>query len=745
MASGIQESDFRLGIDFGTSHTIAILRWPDGHTRPILFDGSPLLPSAVYAEADGRLLVGRDAIHAARLDPARFTPTPKREVGRQAGAAEVTADVTAEVTAMVAAVLARVRDEAERVSGVRVDRIGVTLTHPAGWAAERLGVLRQAGRDAGLGEVRLISEPVAAAGYFVSVLGRSIPAGSALVVYDFGGGTFDASAVIATDGGYEVLALAGLDDVGGVDLDDALLTYVADAHRAADPAAWQRLEEPRTPADRRHRRHLIEDVRAAKEMLSRADSATVPVPLLELEARVTREEFDALAKPYLDRTVATTAAVINEAGARVSAVLLVGGSSRIPLVRVLLERGTGLAPAAIDQPETVVAEGSLRLAEGGSGLTRAASALPTFPPANPAVPPSANPAAPAVTTVAAIPAGTTAADVRIGPAGPPVDPWEGLDQTTPVIPLPAAAVAPPRPATVPVPPRRPAVAPVPPGPTMVQAPARYAPPTQDDRGGEPRRPPAVRYQQYRPRTRRRWPVALGAVVVVAAIAAGTVFALPYLRETGTPGPTSSASTSTSTRAKVAYQRTDPPRWVPAGWTKLADDVTSPLVVSGAATNGGTCEYRGTGVVHVTRTSFDVSGCTMVPELKSSVVTSVAVEAEFAVTTGCAGMWARTGARGYFLAVCAGGRVELHELADDPPSDTTRIGGPWRPDFNPERVVVGLLAESTSLMVVVDGEPLQIVLDDTIGNGRVGVGGFAPHPTDAMDATITGFRVWTPAR
>jgi molecular chaperone DnaK (HSP70) len=68
MQAAGSETQFRLGIDFGTSHTAAILRWPDGHSRPLLFDGSPLLPSAVYAEPGGRLLVGRDAIHAARLD-----------------------------------------------------------------------------------------------------------------------------------------------------------------------------------------------------------------------------------------------------------------------------------------------------------------------------------------------------------------------------------------------------------------------------------------------------------------------------------------------------------------------------------------------------------------------------------------------------------------------------------------------------------------------------------------------------
>src|SRR4051794_26023739 len=72
-----------LGVDFGTSNTVAVARWPDGRARPILVDGSPLLPSAVYAEPDGQLIVGRDAVHSARLDPARFEPNPKRRIDDQ--------------------------------------------------------------------------------------------------------------------------------------------------------------------------------------------------------------------------------------------------------------------------------------------------------------------------------------------------------------------------------------------------------------------------------------------------------------------------------------------------------------------------------------------------------------------------------------------------------------------------------------------------------------------------------------
>src|ERR671939_63657 len=69
-----------LAIDFGTSNTVAMLRAPDGRMRPLLFGGAPLLPSAVYLDADGKILVGEDAEHSARLDPSRFEPNPKRRI-----------------------------------------------------------------------------------------------------------------------------------------------------------------------------------------------------------------------------------------------------------------------------------------------------------------------------------------------------------------------------------------------------------------------------------------------------------------------------------------------------------------------------------------------------------------------------------------------------------------------------------------------------------------------------------------
>src|SRR5439155_19747874 len=158
---------FALGVDFGTSNTVAVLRWPDGRARPLLVDGSPLLPSAVYADPAGHLLVGRDAIHSARLDPGRYEPNPKRRVDDQS---VLLGDRELPVVDLVAAVLRRVDEEAGRTTGgAPLDP--VTLTCPAGWGPTRRGTLKAAAALVGWPRVRLVEEPVAAATYFTHVLG----------------------------------------------------------------------------------------------------------------------------------------------------------------------------------------------------------------------------------------------------------------------------------------------------------------------------------------------------------------------------------------------------------------------------------------------------------------------------------------------------------------------------------------------------------------------------------------------
>jgi hypothetical protein len=382
----------RLGVDLGTSNTVAVVRWPDGRSRPLLFDGSPLLPSAVYAEPNtalgaGTIVVGRDAVHSARLDPARFEPNPKRRID---DGTVLLGDRELPVGEMLASVLRRVRDEWRRtVGGVEPD---VTLTFPASWGATRRLVLADAAAVAGLGQVRLVPEPVAAAAYFTQVLGREVPIGAVVVVHDFGAGTFDASVVSRTSSGFEVLAVDGRDDIGGIDVDNAIVAKVGEVCQSHDQAAWHRLMHPDTVEDRRARRLLWDDARMAKERLSRTPAADLTVPLLNMDVHFTRQELEELARPLLEQTIRVTQGVIRWAQlakGRIAGVFLVGGSSRIPLVATMLHQALGEAPVAIEQPELVVAEGSV-VGEAASIPVTAGpapgpqtGAMPVVPPINP--------------------------------------------------------------------------------------------------------------------------------------------------------------------------------------------------------------------------------------------------------------------------------------------------------------------------------------------------------------------------
>jgi molecular chaperone DnaK len=400
-----------LGIDFGTSNTAGMLRLPDGRLRPLLFDGSPLLPSAVYLGADGRMLVGRDAERHARLDPSRFEPNPKRRVD---DGHIFLGDREMPVAEVFGLVLAQVATEARRQLNAAPQE--VRLTHPARWGEQRRKTLVEAAQRAGLGNPRLIPEPVGAASYFTAVYGAQVPVGRSLAIYDLGGGTFDATVVRRTQSGFDVLAEEGLQDVGGLDFDHAVVEHLGLTYRASHGAEWERLVSPADANDRRSRRMLYEDVRGAKEMLSRTTNADIHLPALEVDAHLTREEFEALVRPYLDRTIACLQRAIAAARTQpqeLVGIFLVGGSSRIPLAAHLIHTSLGVAPTTLEQPETVVVEGALCIGAARppvsptSGMPRTVSAPPAQQPPGPRhagpVPPGGQ-----------VPPG----GVRPGPAGP---------------------------------------------------------------------------------------------------------------------------------------------------------------------------------------------------------------------------------------------------------------------------------------------------------------------------------------
>src|SRR6266511_683724 len=272
-------SGFLVAVDYGTLNTVAVLRRPDGQVRPLLFDGSPLLPSAVCLGPDGRLLVGRDAENAARLDPAALVLDPRSHIDAGTMAVGRASFPVAEV---IAATLTRVAREAIQHAGGVLPRLA--LTHPAAWDERRQATLTEAGFRSGLGVATLVPRPVAAASYHTASSG-DIGLGRCLLVYDLGAGSFEASLLRRSADGYDILAAKALDDFGGLDLDSLLIETIERAMAPSPPEAWRRLVAPTTAAERRQFTQLCADVRSAKEALSRQLAVGLHIPLVEQDVR----------------------------------------------------------------------------------------------------------------------------------------------------------------------------------------------------------------------------------------------------------------------------------------------------------------------------------------------------------------------------------------------------------------------------------------------------------------------------
>jgi actin-like ATPase involved in cell morphogenesis len=372
-----------------------MLRWPDGRVRPLLFDGSPLLSSAVFLGTDGQLHTGRDAAHLARSAPERLEPNPKRRVDERA---VLLGDTEVGVPELIATVLRRVANEARQVArGVQ----DVTLTHPTGWGPGRRAVLLDAAERAGLGHARLADEPVAAALCFANRGNGAVPVGACLMVYDLGAGTCDVTILRRHPQGFEVIASDGRGDIGGLDVDAAIVGFLQSTYGDL----W---------TDYASRRQLWDEVRSAKEMLSRTSSTVVAVPALGKEVPLGRQQFEELIQPVLRPTIAMTHTLIQRSnvGARtIAGVFLVGGSSRIPLVATLLHEAMGIPPVAVEQPELVVAEGSLYLTPPEP---KTAGPIVAARPASTPVPVSPMPSAP--TPVSPMPVSTMPVPQPVSPA-----------------------------------------------------------------------------------------------------------------------------------------------------------------------------------------------------------------------------------------------------------------------------------------------------------------------------------------
>ncbi|MET7420393.1 Hsp70 family protein [Dactylosporangium sp. NPDC005555] len=441
------QQGFAIGVDLGTSNTVAVVRWPDGRTRPLLVDGAPIMPSGVFVDEHGRLHVGRDAARLAGLDPSRFEPNPKRRIDEPT---VLLGDREIPTVDLLAAILAAVARAAVEAVGFLPTAV---LTYPAAWGTLRRDTLATAARRAGWPPVMLVPEPVAAARYFADVLRRPVPVGSALAVFDFGGGTLDIAVVRNDNGRFTVIGSGGVEDLGGLDIDAALVEHLGQVIAGFAPATWEALRNPSTTTQRRDRRLFWDDVRGAKEMLSRTTVAPITVPGAEQAIHLTREELDRVVGPLIHRAVWETGSVIASAGLRgdqLAGLFLVGGSSRLPLAARRLHAELGIAPTVLEQPELPVAEGALAelapppaMAGFGGGEMTSATGFGASPTTGFPGSPTGSPAAFGNRTASF---GNGPAAFGNGPATAPVSPGFGAPVSgggAPGYPMSAAQVIPP--------------------------------------------------------------------------------------------------------------------------------------------------------------------------------------------------------------------------------------------------------------------------------------------------------------
>ncbi len=438
---------YDLGIDVGTSFTAAAIRDDSGAVTVVgLGPIADSIPTVLYLGDDGTMVAGDAANRRALLDPSGAAREFKRRIGDPTPIILRGAPFSAE--ALIARMLEHVVDRV--VDRQREKPRRVAIGHPANWGPYKMELFDQALRIADLGDAQLITEPAAAA---LSYAAESrVVDGATFAVYDLGGGTFDAAVLRKTGDTFEVLGEpVGLEYLGGIDFDEAVMDYV----RSQLGDAWPRnQDDPALPAPMSHLRRSCTE---AKELLSSETQVAVPVLLPGVDASIdlTRTELEARIRPAVMDSVTALESAIARSGVSeldLSAILLVGGSSRIPLVAARVRERFGDLVAVDVDPVHAIARGAALSAAGvkmspGVATPQAAPASTPEPASQPvaaqpaAQPPQQPPAADYVAEPLAaarirVPANDPAPEPQVEEWKPPPTPIERNG------PAPVAAAAP---------------------------------------------------------------------------------------------------------------------------------------------------------------------------------------------------------------------------------------------------------------------------------------------------------------
>jgi molecular chaperone DnaK len=327
-----------LGIDLGTTNSLVGV--VDSGFPILLADetGSRSTPSVVGIAEDGKISVGAVALRQRALHPTRTITSVKRLIGRRPGEAGWTppyalGDLKTSPVEVSAEILKHLKAVAERALEQPVSRAVITV--PAYFNDAQRNATKRAGELAGLEVLRILSEPTAAAlAYGLDKLGEH----QKVAVFDLGGGTFDISVLEMREGTFQVLSTAGDTQLGGDDIDRLLAQFIAD-----------RLKLP--PNDIR----VLEGAESVKKRLSNDETASFN------GLDITRAELEKIARPWIERTRLHCLRALSDAGLKpeqLDEVILVGGSTRMPLVRDYVRELFQREPNTSQNPDEAIALGA---------------------------------------------------------------------------------------------------------------------------------------------------------------------------------------------------------------------------------------------------------------------------------------------------------------------------------------------------------------------------------------------------
>lgn len=350
------------GIDLGT--TYSCVAYIDENNKPVVLknsEGDLTTPSVVYFENENEVLVGESAKESSKIYPEKSVAFIKRSIGQPNSNVFINGKEMspAEVSSYTLKKIVKDANDTLKMEGKisEGEEIkDVVITCPAYFGINERAATKTAGELAGLNVLQIINEPTAAAITYGVTDNKDE---KVVLVYDLGGGTFDVTIIHIKPGEIEVVCTGGDHTLGGKDWDDTIIMYIDDEFQRQTGTSESVLDDPETLQE------ITLSAEKAKKLLTSKEKAPISVNYKGKRARIelTREKFDELTHPLLDRTIALTKDMLKEANKKgynensINEILLVGGSSKMPQVEKVVKANFGIEPKMFD-PDEAVAKGA---------------------------------------------------------------------------------------------------------------------------------------------------------------------------------------------------------------------------------------------------------------------------------------------------------------------------------------------------------------------------------------------------